>query len=274
MAYDPLLYPAIYRAHQKIVDDVPKLIAGRAWETLNTIVICREKTGEVTSVFGDDKWEVAPFISGRKNYKSAFDFKEFHSSPPLMLELKLITYGWLYVKASRSNVALKPISLITRLSKLKVAYRFLLEKKYESISALSCSENWKSFISHIVDLNLSQASISQVFGAINSVIRMKSWLRNDFNLKMIRSKELARKLSHNGTQQTLTIPEKLADQIYGRAIELVTNAYSFSEQLAKLNDELQESYLSGKAEVEKKIKNGKISYLTNSQGTLCYYFFR
>lgn len=268
MAYDPLLYPTIYRANKKTLDDIPKLIANNAWETLNNFVICQEKAGKVTAVFGDDRWEVAPFISGRKNYKSAFDFKEFHASPPLMLELKLITYGWMYFKAHRSNVAVKPISLICRLSKLKVAYRFLLENKYESISALSCSETWKSFISHTVDLNLSQASISQVFGAINSVIRLQSWLQYDFNLKMIRSKELARKLSNNGTQQTLTIPEKLADQIYGRAIELITDAYSFCDELAKLNDELQESYLTGKAEVEKRIKNGQISYLTNSQGTI------
>ncbi len=67
---------------------------------------------------------------------------------------------------------------------------------------------------------------------------------------------LAHRLSHKELQQTLVIPERLCDAIYGKAIELIEAAYPHRQQIADTESALQANYMQGKHIIEDKIKNG------------------
>ncbi|MCS6159817.1 hypothetical protein G3497_08475 [Shewanella baltica] len=260
--------PSGITKHQ--VYDVVALAQNQDWKTLNEVIICQDIMGNVVAHFGENRWDISPYISGRGNYKTTFDFTNYAASPPLLLELKLIVYGWLYHRSSRTNQASKPVSLITRFSKLKTTYNFLLQGRHSSLSALSVLKVWIDFENTLVNANYAQPSLSQIFGSINASLLLQSWLKVDFGFNTIKSKMLSQKLSTKKSQQTLVIPELLADAIYGKAIELVTFAHTNIDTLVLLKCALQENYLEGKAIVDNKIKLGIIKYLTDESGNIIH----
>lgn len=86
---------------------------------------------------------------------------------------------------------------------------------------------------------------------------------------MPKSTELARKLSDKAQQQILVIPERLGDHIYGKAIELINEAFPHKELIAKVENELQENYLNGKYILDENIKNGeKYTYLDHNKNII------
>lgn len=248
--------------------DVVNLAKNSEWNKLNSIIICKSTLGKVTAKFGDDKWDIFPYISGRKNYKTKFDFSQFNLSKSLLLELKLIVYGWMYHKSNRTNKLSKPTTLISRFSKLKIVYNFLQQNNLSSLSNLATKNNWLLFEKSITEKDYAFQTIQLIFGAINNVLILNNWLNKEFGFSFIESKKYSRHLSSRTAQQTLVIPERLCDAIYGKAIELVELAHSNRSKILSLKSALDINHLEGKKRVDQKIKSKRILYLTDSSGNI------
>ncbi len=248
--------------------DVVTLSQKGKWDLLNSVIVCQDTNGMITARFGDDKWDISPYILGRKNYKTAFDFSEFTTSPCLQLELKLIVYGWMYHRSNKTNKLSKPTTLLTRFSKLKTVYRFLQCGKHSSLSALAIRQHWLELENTLIETNYAINTLQLLFGSINTVLILKAWLKIDFGFSFIESKAYSRKLSNKTGQQTLVIPERLSDAIYGKAIELVEFAHTHKNTLVNLKSALYTNRLEGKETLDRKIKKGTIKYLTDAEGNI------
>ncbi len=89
-----------------------------------------------------------------------------------------------------------------------------------------------------------------------SAINDESWHKLDLGLNPIKSKTEARRISINEAQQTLVIPERLCNAIYGKAIELVNEAHPYRQLILDTEKSLQHNYLEGVRNLEDKIKQG------------------
>ncbi|SON51134.1 hypothetical protein [Vibrio tapetis] len=63
-------------------------------------------------------------------------------------------------------------------------------------------------------------------------------------------------MSNREPQQTLVIPERLCNEIYGKAIKLVEEAIPYKQLIADTEHALQENYLQGKRTLEEKMRQG------------------
>ncbi|PMM44845.1 hypothetical protein [Vibrio breoganii] len=245
-------FPEQYKVQEA---DVVTLYHEGRFDELDKVVVCRDSLGNITATFGGSDWNCLPF--SRKKARNNLNFKSLDDYPELQRELKLITYGWLFNKNPQQRKALKFSGVYSRFQDIKKAYDYSSEQGFSSIHALSKSSYWAEFESYLVEKQYAQGSMEQAFVAINAVIKDASWhkVRHGFS-KLIESKTLAKKLNTTKQQQTLTIPERLCDAIYGKAIELIEGAHPYRKLIAQIEGELQENYLKGKRVVDEKIASG------------------
>lgn len=185
-------YPSDYPEKAKAqLANVVELARSESWEELNETVICKDQHGNITAQFGDLRWNMSPYKQ-RRGYKEAFIFDEFSSTPALQLELKLIVYGWLFHKSSRTNQASSLTTLINRLTALKVTYHFLAHMKEYSLSALSQNTKWSAFEDRLIERNYNRHTIELIFTAINGVLRLQPWLAIDFGIQNLEPSSLSK----------------------------------------------------------------------------------
>lgn len=236
--------------------DVVTLYHEKRFEELDKVVICKDASGNVTATFGDSDWYCLPFARNKVNTRNYLRFNYLDDHPKLQRELKLFTYGWLFNKNPQGRKALKFSALHSKLRNINSVYRHLVERNYSSISALSASSKWSSLESYLVEEEYAQSTIERSLIAVNGIIKDTSWHRVEHNLKPIEAKKIAKKLNATDGQQTLNIPERLCDAIYGKAIELIEGAHPYRELIVKVENNLQENYLEGKRIVDEKVSNG------------------
>ncbi|GAM72605.1 phage integrase [Vibrio sp. JCM 19236] len=236
--------------------DVVALYHEKRFEELDKVVICKGESGNVTATFGDSDWYCLPFARNKENASNYLRFNYLDDHPKLQRELKLFAYGWLFNKNPQGRKALKFSGLSSKVSNISTVYRHLAECNYSSISNLSASSKWSELESYFVEEEYVQGTIEKSLIAVNGIIKDTAWHRVEHNLKPIESKKIAKKLNATDGQQTLTIPERLCDAIYGKAIELVEEAHPYRELIAKVENNLQENYLEGKRIVDEKVANG------------------
>lgn len=241
--------------HQVQEVDVVTLYHEGRFDELDAVVICKHTSGKVTATFGDSNWNCLPF--SRNKNDNSLNFKNLDSHPELQRELKLFTYGWLFNKSPQGRKALKFSGVRAKLVNIHRAYSYLAEQNYSSIQPLSKPSIWANFETYLVETGNAQTSIEKCFVAINAVIKFASWhkVEHGFN-KIIESRVIAKKLNPIESQQTFTIPERLCDEIYGKAIEIVEEAYAYKQLIAQTESDLQENYLVGKRTLDEKVKNG------------------
>lgn len=250
------LYSDGFPEHSKVqeVDVVTLYHEGRFVE-LDKVVVCRDSLGNITASFGDSDWDCLPF--SRKKQGNSLIFKDLDDYPALQRELKLFTYGWLFNKSPQQRKALTFSSVSSRLSSIKKAYHHLTEQGFSSIHALSKPSHWAEFESYLVEKQYAQFTIHQAFVAINAIIKDASWHKVGHGFsELLKSASLAKKLNATERQQTLTIPERLCDAIYGKAIELIEDAHPHRKLIAQVERELQETYLEGMRILDEKVANG------------------
>jgi hypothetical protein len=157
----------------------------------------------------------------------------------------------------------------TRLKYIKKCYDYLIERGRSSIADLSKPSEWSKFESYLVEKNYAKGSIEKFFVAINAVIKDGSWhkVKHGFSAK-IKGIELAAKLNSIEGQQTLTVPERLCDAIYGKAIELIEGAHPYRHLIAKTESDLQDNYLEGKRILDEKIANGATYAFMSANGEM------
>ncbi len=247
--------------------DVVTLYHKGHYDELDKVVVCRDSFGNITATFGDSDWDCLPF--SRKKVKNRLIFKGLDSYPELQRELKLFTYGWLFNKNPQQRKAIKFPGVISRLTSIIKVYRYLAKRDLSSIHALSKSSHWAEFESYLVENQFAQTSMRSSFVAINAVIKDTSWHKVEHGFsKLIKSESLAKKLNATEGQQTFTIPERLCDAIYGKAIELIDEAHPHRKLIAQVENELQENYREGQRIVDEKVANGAIFAFMHPNGNI------
>ncbi|EGQ7834167.1 hypothetical protein V8035_002921 [Vibrio vulnificus] len=240
----------------KEIDVITLYHEGR-FDELDAVVICRDISGKVIATFGDNDWDCLPF--SRKKERNNLTFEILNSHPELQRELKLFVYGWLFNKSPQGRKALSFSSVRSRLTDIKKAYNYLAEQNHRSIQPLSKPSTWADFEEYLVKSRYASGTIEQTFVAINAVIKFASWHKVEHGfIKLIKSRVLSKKLNAAEPQQTFTIPERLCNAIYGKAIELIEEAHTHRQLIAQIENDLQENYLKGKQNVDAKVENGSI----------------
>ncbi|HIF9067346.1 TPA: hypothetical protein ACX6MF_003865 [Photobacterium damselae] len=237
--------------------DVVTLYHEGRFDELDKTVVCKDSSGNVTATFGGSSWDCLPF--SRRKRKNNLDFKEFDNYPELQRELKLFIYGWLFNKSPQQRKARKFSAVYARLIDIKRAYRYLAKQGFSSIRALSKLSNWTDFELHLAENQYAQNTFERCFISINSIIKDTAWHQVEHGFsKLIEGNALAKKLNPTERQQTLTIPDRLCNAIYGKAIELIGGAHPHRELISQVENELQENYLEGKRILDEKVASGSM----------------
>ncbi|GAD32468.1 conserved hypothetical protein [Photobacterium leiognathi lrivu.4.1] len=237
--------------------DVVTLYHEGRFDALDKVIICKNDLGEVMATFGDSDWYCYPFSRNKVNNKNYLQFSFFDNHPELQRELKLFVYGWLFNKNPQDRKASKFSTVHAKLDNARYSYNYLVEHGFSSIRVLSNPSEWSTFESYLVEKNYAKKVIENCFTAINAVIKDGSWhkVKHGFSA-LIQSGVLSTKLNSIEGQQTLTIPERLCDAIYGKAIELIEGAHPYRDLIAQIENDLQENYLEGKRILDEKVANG------------------
>lgn len=191
----------------------------------------------VTARFGESKWNLKPYARSKSHY--SFIFEDWDDAFELQLELKLLAYGWLFHK-SNNGKAPKFTTIIQRLYKVNIVFRHLKLMNIKSLSALSDCRTLEDFKNALIEQDYSQNTLDKVFVSINKSMDLESWLQFSFGFKnKFETVKLSRELSNKKAQQTLVIPERLSDSIYGKAIELIEEALPYKLLIANTEVNLQ-----------------------------------
>jgi hypothetical protein len=258
------IYAADFPIGHKIEDEnIIAIHRQERWDELNAIVVCKDRNGNVTATFGQDRWDLMPFARMKSKY--FFDFSEFNDSPSLQVEIKLIAYGMLFNKSPQGRRALTFHGVNSQVSHLKSVYRFLHIREFQSLSHLSDARIWSQFEEYLFSRGYAKSSLEKLFVSINAVIKLEPWHQLKLDIELIKSKVLAHKLSDKDSQQILVIPERLSNAIYGKAIELVDKALPHQALIAEVEARLQENYLEGSFIVDAKIERGTINACLNTK---------
>jgi len=261
------LYLPNFPEQHKVKDvDVVTLYHEGRFDELNTVIVCKDKDGNVTATFGQNDWNCLPF--SRKKQRNNLSFKIFNSTPELQRELKLIVFGWLFNKNPQKKKANKFSTVTSRLTYINKAYRFLAENNYNSLKALSPADVWAGFESHLQEQADSQRSIENTFISINSAVYDASWHKLGLGIVPFKSTTEAKRLSDKERQQTLAIPERLCDAIYAKAIAMVNYAHPHRQFIADTENALQTNYLEGKRILDEKVKQGSTYTFMSEDGSI------
>lgn len=265
---NPSLYPVDFpKQHQTKENDIIHLFLQKDWDALADVVVCRDAKGNVTARFGENTWDLSP-LARTSRYKDNFSFELFNEAPKLQLELKLLAYGWLFHKSNKGKCP-KFSTLYSRLRDAKVTYKYLCAKGATSLSYLSQNTQFENFKEKLSEADYSAGHLVHIFGGINQAINLEPWLHFSFGFnEKINSKVLASKISSRTQQQTLVIPERLSDEIYGKAIELINDAMLHKSLIAQTEANLQANYLEGKRILDCKIREGARYGYTDDKGNI------
>lgn len=261
------LYLPDFPQQHKVKDvDVVTLYHEGRFEELDAVIICKDKNGNVTATFGQSYWDCLPF--SRKRSKNNLSTIEFEAFPHLQREMKLIAFGWLFNKNPKQRKALKFSGIQSNFSKLKTVYRFLAKNNHSSLKALGAPSVWLQFESFLQKEGYAQRTIENTLVAINSVIHNAFWHKLELGISPIKAIEISKKISDKEQQQTLVIPERLCTAIYGKAIELVEEAYQYRQLIADTESALQANYFEGERTLNEKIAKGQTFTFINSDGSI------
>ncbi|MGZ9899805.1 site-specific integrase [Shewanella gaetbuli] len=256
-------FPQQYKV--KDVDAVELYHAGR-FDELDAIIICKDKNGAVTATFGQSNWYCLPF--SRKKTANNLNMEEFDEIPELQRELKLLTLGWLFNKGPKKRKALSFSGVLTQFSSIKMTYRFLAQNNHISLKALSKQSVWTQFERYLIEKGYAQRTVVSLFVAINGATHSASWHKLDLGLAPIKSEQQARRICTKTPQQTLVIPERLCHDIYGKAIELLDEAYPYRHLIADTEKAIQDNYFKGKCRLDNKVKYGTNFTFMRSDGNI------
>ncbi|MEZ9201394.1 hypothetical protein AB4151_03175 [Vibrio splendidus] len=261
------LYLADFSVEHKVQPtDIVTLYHEKRFDELDTVVVCRDKDGNVTATFGQNSWDC--FAFSRKKVKNNLTFSKLDAHPELQRELKLFTYGWLFNFSPQKRKAAKFSTVHSRLSKAMTTYQFLAQENAHTLSALSSTNMRQKFDEHLIERELRFSTLENVFVAINKAIEYTPWHKIALSFTRIESKKEAKRLSDLESQQTLVIPERLCHTIYGKAMALIEEALPHATLIAETERDLQDNYMRGKQILEGKVKAGSIFTFINSDGSI------
>ncbi|MDY3572431.1 hypothetical protein [Enterobacter hormaechei] len=250
--------------------DVIALHKAKQQNRLDAVTICRDESGNVIAKFGDLSWDCSRLITTKNASHRKIDFSEFQPYPVLLYELKLICYGWMFTQNLQYSAPTKMSTIIGRNSGLKMSDRFLAESGLNSIRALDVPVQWAKFLSFLEVQRKSAGTLVHILCAIQQARRLFPWLGYDSSDISFSPVNLSRKHCRPGAterEQTLAIPERLADTLLRHAVNLVEIAWPYRARLGKTERLLQENYEAGERAVYEKIRTGVLKWLNEDNGS-------
>lgn len=259
-----------------VTDDVNvvQFVADQNWEALAAVPVCIDRHGTIVANFGQNIWNCGPYCANKGGNKNQheFDFGYLENSPGLLIQAKLIAYGWMYHVGHKGGKLCKLSTVAGRFNvALKRVLQSLMQQGVDDLCALQRSIEWTALENHLSGANLGTATIVQTLTALNAVVRLGDWLPFKLELPDIEINALAKKLAGEGKlykKQTLAIPQKQADILYGEAVRLVEQAWPHRGTLTQLEQSMQANYNAGRALVDSKIASGKWQFLHDTNGQL------
>ena len=233
--------------------DVPALIKGECWDELNHVPVCVDRYGQACCRFGDTTWDCTPYMVGQCETKPfrQLSFEYLADHPVLLLQAKLIVYGWLFHVGHCNGKHVKLITVCKRFNiNLKKTLLFLLSHGLFDLTELVKPSIWTSYLSHLEQQSLSRGTLDNIFSALKAIAYLNDWLPFEFRLPEL-PKHLGKKLApvhKQEYQQFLALPQRLANQIYGAAIQQVEHAWEYKDVLIELEEILQANFKSKKKE--------------------------
>lgn len=250
--------------------DVVALYKQQKQSILDKVAICKDEYGGVIAKFGDTSWDCSRLVTTKNSSHRKIDFSEFQQYPVLLYELKLICYGWLFTRNVQYSVPTKMSTIIGRISGLKMSYRFLVEHGLTDIRALDNRQNWAKFLSFLEAQDKSAGTLTHILCAIQQARRLFPWLGYDCPDMSFSPTNLSKRLCRpeaTEREQTLAIPERLADVLLHHAVDLVETAWPYRTRLGETERLLQENYEAGEQAVNEKIRTGLWRWLDIKNGS-------
>ncbi len=250
--------------------DVISLYKQQQMAMLDDVAICRNETGTVIAKFGDLSWDCSLLITTKNTSHRKIDFSEFRQYPSLLLELKLICYGWMFTRNLQYNAPTKMSTIIGRISGLKMSFRFLAEQGLSSIRALDTPDEWAKFLSFLEMQRKSAGTLTHILCAIQQARRLFPWMGYDSSEMSFSPISLSKKLCRpeaTEREQTLAIPERIVDTLLHHAVNLVERAWPYRARLGETERLLQENYEAGERAVNEKIRSGVWKWLNEENGS-------
>lgn len=251
--------------------DICEILIQKRWSELKKIPICIDSYGQVTAYFEDIVWDCSPFSVGKgsQNDKKNFYFSSLSESPGLLLQAKIIVYGWLYHASNKTGKTAKISTLATRFNNhLRRILDFLVHKNIDDIASLSEPDLWNNLKEFLKSKKYSRGTLEHTFSALESISSLRNWLPFNLNLPEFDNKLLSKQLAPANKQedkQILAIPQRIADLLYGEAITLVELAWPHRKILSLLECELQYNFTQGKMLTDELIFSNKTRYHLNAK---------
>jgi len=242
--------------------NIPLLLNEENYAALDQVIVSKP-LGMSPSLFGDNAWDISPYIHNPDNdNKRKIDFSFLDEHKALQLEAKIICYGWIFHKSGRKTKPAKIQTIWNRFSNFKKVYKYLALHNYKSISEFRRNRIWKDFQDFIKKGEYSYSSLDEMFIAFNRVRDLETWLQIDFKLPRFKVKTIAKKLAASSDNQALAIPSRIVDIIYGKAIKIVEDCHPFLGKIAKVESLIQENFRAGQRVVDEKIALGILKFIS------------
>lgn len=266
-----ILLPHELETHQyPEIHDVIALHRQQQQAKLDKVVLCKDESGNAIAKFGDFSWDCSRLITTKNSSHRKIDFSEFRRYPDLLNELKLICYGWMFTRNLQYSAPTKMSTIIGRISGLKMSYRFLAEHSQSSIRALDTPAQWAKFLSFLEAQNKSAGTLTHILCAIQQARRLFPWMgydSSDMSFSPINLSKRPCRPEATEREQTLAIPERIADTLLHHAVNLVETAWPYRARLGKTERLLQENYEAGEEAVKEKIRSGVWKWLNEEKGS-------
>lgn len=252
------------------VQDVISLHSQQKQTMLDEVAICSDESGHVIAKFGDSSWDCSRLVTTKNSPHRKIDFSEFQQYPTLLNELKLICYGWMFTRNLQYSAPTKMSTIIGRISGLKMSYRFLAERSLNSIRALDTPAEWAKFLSFLEAQSKSAGTLTHILCAVQQARRLFPWMGYDNSEMSFSPINLSKRLCRpeaTEREQTLAIPERIADTLLHHAVNLVEIAWPYRTRLGNTERLLQENYEAGEEAVNEKIRSGVWKWLNEEKGS-------
>jgi integrase len=222
---------------QPDVADIRRLYLDGRFKELAGVPVSVDGYGKVISRLGDLIWDLWPYhvLKGADNLaKLNFSFLKYR--PEMLLEVQMLFYVWVRIRGSSSRKKKsKTATLFMRLAFLKFPLKYLQEKSLRTMTALCEGETWAGFKTFLRDSDLSFGVLYQIVSALRATACVNKHLPFSFQLPEFKDHKLCRELAAEGRKtpvQTFSIPQRLADLIYGDALAMVETAWPHRGRIA------------------------------------------
>ncbi len=262
------LPPHFSPVHSPESCDVVSLYQQKQWALLNDVVICNDLKGNITARFGHSQWDLEPLRMTKNCTHKRINFSALSTTPALMVECKLFCYGWLFNASTQYSHPTKISTVISRASGLKKTYEFLALNNLSGLAELSEPVNLRKYLEFLRMQEKSAGTIVHILCAVQQAWLLFPWMGVTVPPVDISPTKLSKKLCRPGAterEQTIVIPEAIADKLLKHAVHLIETAWPYRHQLGETECALQKNYEQGEEQVRARIRSGQWKWLTQEK---------